>query len=209
MRDSVWIGAGALAVALSFAAVPVTVHAQSENQDRSTVTLKDVKNRLKENERFLSEARTKGKAGDAKGTQVALDNYGRGTQGLDRALSRGQFAGSDADREEAFERVEKATRKHGEVLTDLLGKVPEQARPAIEHALLEVSQRGREHAMANLEQAHVRREAAEQKTAANRQDGARRPDSIGGRTDGAGATGAGRPTGVGGKPPAGRPGKRP
>lgn len=207
MRNSVWIGA-ALAVALSFAAVPVTVHAQGENQDRSTVTLKDVKDRLKENERFLSEARTKGKAGDAKGTQVALDNYSRGTEGLDWALRRGQFAGSDADREEAFERVEKATRKHGEVLTDLLSKVPEQAHPAIEHAL-EVSQRGREHAMANLEQARVRREAAEQKAAANRQDGARRPDSMGGRPDGAGAAGAGRPTGVGGGPPAGRPGKRP
>lgn len=208
MRKSVRVAVRTLAVALSFALVPVIVQAQGENNDQSTVTLNDVKRRLKENERFLSQARTKGKAGDAEGTQVALDNFSRAMQGLDRALSQGRFAGSDADREEAFERVEKATRKHGEVLTGLLDKVPEQARPAIEHAR-EVSQRGRENAMANLEQARARREAAEQKAAANRQDGAHRPDSIGGRPSGAGASGGGRPTGVGGKPPAPRPGKRP
>lgn len=208
MCKSVRVAVRTLAVALSFAVVPVIVHAQSENNDESTVTLNDVKRRLKENERFLNEARTKGKAGDAKGTQVALDNYSRATQGLDRALSQGRFVGSDADREGAFERVEKATRKHGEVLTGLLDKVPEQARPAIEHAR-EVSQRGRENAMANLGQARVRREAAEQKAAANRQDGARRPDSVGGRPSSTGAAGGGRPAGVGGKPTAPRPGKRP
>jgi hypothetical protein len=49
----------------------------------------------------------------------------------------------------AYEAVERGTRRHTEVLTDLLGKVPEEARPAIERAI-EVSQNGRNTALANL-----------------------------------------------------------
>lgn len=49
----------------------------------------------------------------------------------------------------AYDAVEQGTRKHTEVLTDLLEKVPDEARPAIERAL-EVSQTGRNTALSNL-----------------------------------------------------------
>lgn len=180
-------------------------------QDQATITLNEVKTRLSENQRFLKEAAKRGKAGDTRGMEVALENYQRGSEGLDRALSRGRFDGNVFEREEAFERVEKATRKNGEVLTDLLGKVPEQARPAIEHAR-QVSQRGRETALANLQQARVNRQAAEQRGES------RRPADVGAARGGqaGGATarrpsgiGAGKPGGVGGGKPGGPPSKRP
>ena len=50
----------------------------------------------------------------------------------------------------AYDAVEHGTRKHTEVLTDLMEKVPEEARPAIERAL-EVSQTGRNTALSNLD----------------------------------------------------------
>lgn len=49
----------------------------------------------------------------------------------------------------ALAAVEQATSTHGTILGGLLGQVPEQARPAIAHAL-EVSQRGRETALSRL-----------------------------------------------------------
>ena len=53
-----------------------------------------------------------------------------------------QATGERIDVTEALEAVERSTKKHTEVLTVLLGQVPEQARSAIEHAI-EVSKRGR------------------------------------------------------------------
>ncbi len=47
---------------------------------------------------------------------------------------------------EALNAVERSTKKHTEVLTGLLGEVPEQAKPAIAHAI-EVSNRGRNHSL--------------------------------------------------------------
>ena len=49
----------------------------------------------------------------------------------------------------AYDAVEQGTRKHTEVLTGLVDKVPEEARPAIERAL-EMSQTGRNTALDNL-----------------------------------------------------------
>lgn len=52
-------------------------------------------------------------------------------------------------RARAREAVDRGTQVHEQVLTDVLGKVPEQAKPAIEHAL-EVSKTGRESALGAL-----------------------------------------------------------
>lgn len=175
---------------------PLTVVAQADS--RAGLKLQDVKERLEQNAKFLEQARNRGKAGDAPGLNTALENYTRGTQGLDRALAAGKFDGDVWDREEAFERVEKATRKHGDILSELRTKVPEQALPAIERAL-SVSQHGRETAMQNLQQARGARQAAERQ-------GARRPDSSGrpGTINSpAGGSAARRPSGVGGPGAAG------
>jgi hypothetical protein len=51
--------------------------------------------------------------------------------------------------------VEEATRRHRTVLQGLLGRVPEQARPALEHAL-EAAKRGHEQANVALDRAAER-----------------------------------------------------
>jgi hypothetical protein len=199
---------------LAFA--PAALVAQEE-EDQATLTLKDVKNRLKENKSFLDQAKSRGKAGDAEGIQTAIENYDRGMTGLNQALEAGQFEGSERDHEKALEQVEQATRKHGEVLSDLLTKVPEEARPGIERALAN-SQKGRETALANLERVRAERQ---ERAAAQRRQGMGQPGATGqpgtvGRPSGVGApggvgrpggVGGGRPSGVGGGPPGGGPGR--
>jgi hypothetical protein len=188
------------------ALLPAAVFAQQQDTEQRTLTLQDVKDRLKQNQKFLDEARKRGKTGDAAGIEVAVNNFSRSMEGLDRALSHGQFQGSESQRVDAFERVEKATRKNGEVLSGLLNKVPDQAKPAIQHAL-EVSQRGRTTALAKLPDARAQRDAA-----MARRDQAEQP-SMAGRPEGVGRPGdVGRPSGVGrpgGGPPSGRPGGKP
>lgn len=191
---------------LAFA--PAAGMAQEEQEDQAELTLQDVKDRLKENKQHLEEAKKRGKAGDAEGVDTAIENYDRGMTGLNRALEAGQFDGSERDLEKAYDQVEKATRKHGEVLSDLLTKVPEQARPGIEKALAN-SQKGRETALANLERARTARQERAAAARARhetgqpgtlgRPDGVGRPSGVGG----APAGGVGRPGGVGGGPPAG------
>jgi hypothetical protein len=187
--NSIHLTKAVLVLALAFAfAAPGVLSAQGEGEDTGSLTLQSVKDRLQESRKHLDEAKKRGKAGDAAGMETALQNYERGMQGLDRALSRGQIAGSVYEREEALSRVEAATRKHGEVLAGLLesGKIPEQARSHVEHAM-QVSQKGRQTALANLQQ--TRSQRREQEAAQHRQ--------------GSGAPGVyGRPTGAG-SPPSG------
>lgn len=192
------------ALVLSLAAMvllPGVMGAQTSGDDQPTVTLQTVKERLAQNKGYIENARQRGRAGDAAGVETALENYSRSMTGLDRALSQGQFEGTESQNIEALERVDKATSKHGKVLTDLLTKVPEQAKPAIERAL-EASQRGRTTALANLEKAQARRAAA----AANRPDSAGPPSGFGKpSTVGGPPSGVGRPATAG--PPASRPGR--
>jgi len=194
---------GILFLALLVLGVPPAVSAQEAGEEQAEITLKDVKNRLKDNEKHLNEARKRGRAGDAQGMQVALDNFQRGQSGLERALERRRFSGNLQDREEAWSRVERATRKHGEVLTDLYGRVPEQARPGIARAI-ENSQKGRETALERLEQARGQRIAAERRANTGRPDATGRP----GQSGAPAGVGSGRPGGPpagAGSPGAGRP----
>jgi len=194
-----------LILAMGLALVgPGALLAQSPGEDTRSLTLRDVKDRIKENKRHLEEAQKRGKAGDAPGMETALENFERGQAGLDEALKEGRFEGDVYQREEAFERVEKATRKHGEVLGGLLesGKLPEQARSHVEHAL-EVSQKGRQTALANLERARTQRrdhEASQRRAGYGQPGGYGRSGNIGGPPSGVGA-----PGGTGGGP-AGTPG---
>lgn len=73
-----------------------------------------------------------------------LEDYGKA---IDYAMDEIKKATSqDRDASKALEAVEKSTKKHTEVLTGLLEKVPEQAKPAISHAI-EVSKQGRNRAL--------------------------------------------------------------
>ena len=120
----------------------------------------------------------------------------------------------------AYDAVELGTRKHTEVLTDLLDRVPEEARPGIERAL-QVSQRGRNtalSALSDIKQGRIAPSAA--KSAASGTDmgpptnlpkpspgGVGKPDlpgKVGGPFGRGGPFGAGGP--FGGKGPGGIPG---
>lgn len=189
--------------------VPAGFGAQDDAQ--RTLTLQEVKDRLKQNTNYLKDAEKRGKAGDAAGVQTALENYDRNMDGINHAMNAGGFQGSEGQREEAYDRVEKATRKHGEVLANLEGKVPEQARSAIQHAM-EVSQKGRTTALSNLQQVRTERQQREQAemrrqnqtgSGYGRDNGMGRPDSMGGPGNSGGA-GVGRSAGAGGGASAGR-----
>ena len=202
---------GLTSILYVFLLVPAGFGAQDDAQ--RTMTLQEVKDRLKENKDYLKDAEKKGKAGDAAGVQTALKNYDRNVEGINRAMNGGGFQGSEGQREESFDRVEKATRKHGEVLANLEGKVPEQARPAIQHAM-EVSQKGRTTALNNLQQVRTERQNREQAEmrrneqaggGLGRHDSMGRSGSTGGASNGAGGgMGAGRSAGAGGGASAGR-----
>jgi len=204
MKNAMKLGLVGL-TSILFLLVPAGFGAQDDAQ--RTMTLQEVKDRLKENKNYLKDAEKKGKAGDAAGVQTALENYDRNMAGINRAMNAGGFQGSEGQREEAFDRVEKATRKHGEVLANLEGKVPEQARPAIQRAM-EASQKGRTTALSNLQQVRTERQQREraemqrQNQAGGgfgRDNGMGRPDGMSpgngpgvgmGRSSGAGASGS-------------------
>jgi hypothetical protein len=212
MKNAMKIGLVGLTSILSvFLLVPAGFGAQDDAQ--RTMSLQEVKDRLKENKAHLEDAKKRGKAGDAAGLDTALQNYDRNMDGINRAMNGGGFQGSEGQREEAFDRVEKATRKHGEVLAGLRDKVPEQARPAIERAM-EKSQKGRQTALNNLQQVRTERQNREQaEMRRNEQaggglgshDSMGRSGSMGGASNGAGGgMGAGRSAGAGGGASAGR-----
>ncbi|MGC8977205.1 MAG: DUF5667 domain-containing protein [Candidatus Ratteibacteria bacterium] len=76
-----------------------------------------------------------------------LNEYERSVDEAMDEINKAQMQGKRIN--EALEAVEMSTKKHIEVLTELLTKVPEQAKPAIQHAI-EVSKRGRDVAMERL-----------------------------------------------------------
>jgi len=176
---------------------PVFVLAQDQSQ--AGLTLQNVKDQLKQNKTFLDQASKQGKAGDAAGMQTALDNYNRGMDGLNKALSHdGGFSGSVSQREDALARVSNATSKHIKTLQGLLSKVPAQARGAIQNAI-NVSQKGHDTATANLQASQAQHQSL---GGSGRPSGAGMPSGVGGgRPSGVGApAGMGRPSGRPGRP---------
>jgi len=114
-----------------------------------SLTLKEVQERLRANDKLVEEVRTRGRAGDAPGAQRAAENYQRSMEGLQQAMEKSEFKGSARDQRRANEAVEKATQRHVQVLTNLRDRVPAAARPGIENAL-NASQKGRAHALKRL-----------------------------------------------------------
>lgn len=191
---------------------PAGAVAQQATNDQSTLTLQQVKDRLKQNQQYLNEAKKRAKAGDAQGLDTAIQNYDRGTQGLNTALSQGGIQGSPSQQQDAYNRVQSATSKHLKVLNNLLSKVPAQAVPHIQHAI-QVSQTGQQTALSHLSQLHAQQQAMGQ---ANRpsfgqaggmgrsSEGMGHAGSMGGlggnpgMAGGAGPMGGGPPAGAGG-----------
>jgi len=109
--------------------------------ERATLHTEYAKERLAELKAMVSKGRNEFKGN-------LLRDYEGSINGAMDETNRAQAQGRDVSK--ALEAVERSTMKHTEVLTDLLGKVPEEARPEIQHAI-EVSQRGRNTALDRLE----------------------------------------------------------
>lgn len=207
---------GVLSLFLAGVLIPVAV-AFAADEKQSELTLKDVQTRLKQNESFLKKAQERGRAGDAAGTRVAMENYQRGMEGINRALERGEFRGTEREHARAIDAIHNATSKNVGVLTDLLERVPEAARPGIERALA-ASQAGREKALARIQEREEnaagkrgffsrmfgRPDGAEAAAERGRPEGVSRPADMGRPQDG-GFTGSASGTGAAGRPAGGPP----
>ena len=89
-----------------------------------------------------------------KGNSAEAENAAKGLEtALNHAWSNiEQAEGQGADMTDTIAKVSEATAKHSDKLSEVLERVPEQAKPHIEHAM-EVSQRGHDHALDALEKA--------------------------------------------------------
>jgi hypothetical protein len=88
------------------------------------------------------------------GNSAEAENAAKGLEtALNHAWSNIQQAEvQGADMTDTIAKVSEATAKHSNKLSEVLDRVPDQAKPHIEHAM-EVSQRGHDHALDALEKA--------------------------------------------------------
>jgi len=179
---------GILIVSCVLLAGTANTFGQQASNGQATLTLKQVKQRLNQNKNYLKTAEKRGKAGDAAGLQTALNNYDRGMEGLNTALSQGQIQGSPSQQQDAYNRVQTATQKHLNVLEGLLNnpKIPAQGKAGINKAIA-ASQKGQQTALSHLSQLQAQQGMGQ----------ANRPGS--GQSQGMGRSeGMGRPGGAGG-----------
>ncbi len=149
---------GSLTLACALLLAPAGAVAQQSGSNPATLTLKQVKQQLKQNKQYINQAKKSAKAGDAQGLDTAIQNYDRSMQGLDTAISHGGIQGTPSQQQDAYNRVQSATQKHIDVLNGLLSKVPSQAVPHIQHAI-DVSQTGQQTALSHLSQLHAQQQA--------------------------------------------------
>ena len=146
------IGFLTLACALVFA--PAGAVAQQTDSNPAALTLKQIKQRLKQNQKYIKQAKKSANANDPQGLNTAIDNYNRNMDGLNRALSHGGVQGTPAQQQDAYNRVQNATQKHLKVLDNLIasGKVTNpKAISAIQNAET-ASQKGQTTALSHLSQ---------------------------------------------------------
>lgn len=137
----------------------------------------------------LAEAKAMVYKGRPEFVESVVKDYDKAISGAMDEINRAQAQGRDVS--EALEAVERSTKKHTEVLTDLLGKAPEEARPAIRHSI-DVSKTGRNTALEKL------RKIQRGGIPAGKPEGVRKPERPG-RPEGIGKPkGVGRPGGGGG-----------
>ena len=203
---------GLLTLSCVLLIIPAGAAAQQSGDNPATLTLKQVKERLKQNKEYIKQARKSAKAKDAQGLDTAVQNYDRNMQGLDTAISHGGIQGTPAQQQDAYNRVQSATQKHIDVLNGLLSKVPSQAVPHIQHAI-DVSQKGQQTALSHLSQLHTQQAMGQanrpgfgQAGGMGRSQGMDRPGGMGGVGAGnapMGGPGMGGGMGHAGGPPAG------
>lgn len=166
---------------------------------------KDPNDRAKEymkiaNQRAL-DARKAADRGDSQRLEQSLHGHEAAMQGAMRTIHEGQASGQDMSR--AWDAVNKGTSKHTEVLTGVLSRVPDEAKPGVQKAL-DSSRRGHDTALQSLERGQQERAARGETGFPGREGMSDRrrgglPDI---RED---QRGTGRPAGIGAGQPTGSP----
>ena len=157
---------------------------------------------------FATERLEEAKAMIAKGKPEFVEeltkDYEEAIGGATNEINRAQSQGRDVNN--ALEAVERSTKKHTEVLTGLLDKVPENAKSAIQHSIA-VSERGRNTALESLgkrQRDEISAGRTERPERFERLDGTGRSGDIdrrgGFENSRGGISGGGRSGGGGGKP---------
>lgn len=158
--------------------------------EKATLHTKYAKERLAELKAVVSK-------GKSEFLESLIKDYGKAIDGAMEEIKKAQTQGKDVSK--ALEAVEKSTKKHTEILTDLLRKVPEHAKPAITHAI-EVSRHGRNRALDVLNKIQKHELPIGKPEDVGKPQGIGRPEGAG-RLEGVGKPeSTGRPT----KIPAGR-----
>lgn len=161
--------------------------------EKATLHTQYAKERLAEVKAMIS----KGKPGFVEGL---VKDYVKAVGGAMDEINKAQAQGRDVS--QALEAVERSTKKHTEVLTELLGKVPEQAKPAITYAI-ESSKQGRNRALDVLNKIQRGELPRGKPEGVGKAEDVGRPEKSGKPEEAGKPEDAGRP---GGGRPAGRPG---
>jgi len=129
-------------------------------------------------EKRLAEMQGMGSKGKPEFVETLAKDYESAIGGAMKEINRAARQGRDVS--EALKAVERSTKKHTEVLTDLfrLGKVPPQAKPAIRRAI-EVSKRGRNRAMDVLNKIQKGELPIGRPEGVGKPEGVGRPEGIG------------------------------
>lgn len=178
------------------AAEAVTNHAQADLPN-GVLTDRSARDAMKKNEALVRQAERAQKRGDNATLARSAEQYGRNIGTVSDAIERNRV--EQADAVSILDRVNSNTLSHVSVLEGLLGKVPEQARPALERAIA-MSQQGNQAATAALNRTPAAGRAAGRPGVGGPPSGIGGPPSgVGGPPSGVG----GPPAGAGGGPPAG------
>jgi hypothetical protein len=119
-----------VALALALGTAPAALA-----QNTQSLTKKEAKKLLKQSEKDLKKAKKASKNGDGDAAAEHAGSYADNMNRLNRGLSASHM--SDHDMLDVAAKVDEATLRHEQVLTDLLAgdQLPEQARSHVEDAL--------------------------------------------------------------------------
>jgi hypothetical protein len=158
--------------------------------------------RIKSAEEKTAKIKSKIKKGKIEGIETLAAEYEQDIKDVQDNVDKAMALGKDVT--SVSEVVEKATAKHTEVLNEVLNKVPEQAKAAIRHAI-EVSQRGRQKALENLQKKKGKPEKIGEPEVKGKSEEVREPKGVG-KPEGVGnLKRTGKPESVGEPEKAGRP----
>ena len=134
MRLRLFASTATVALALALGTAPAALA-----QNTQSLTKKEAKKLLKQSQKDLKKTKKAGNRADGDAAAEHASNFAENMNRLNRGLSSSHM--SDHDMLDVAAKVDEATLRHEAKLLEVLDRVPDQAKPAIERAL-EQSRRG-------------------------------------------------------------------